>query len=207
MATGSVLVGKPAPLSTSAAVLANGEITNQYSFPQPGKYYVVVFYPLDFTFVCPTELIALNERINKLHALNVEVVAVSIDSQYSHFAWRNMPITQGGIGPLKFPLVADVTHEICRSYGVEHESAGVALRGTFIIDKNGIVRHQVVNDLPLGRDMDELIRMVKALQYFEENGEVCPAGWQQGKATIQATPAGIIDYLANHAKELAEGAQ
>jgi peroxiredoxin (alkyl hydroperoxide reductase subunit C) len=200
--TGSVLVGRNAPTFSSAAVLASGEIVPQYTFPVAGKYTVVFFYPLDFTFVCPTELIALNDRIAKFHALNVEVVGVSIDSQFTHFAWRNTSVQEGGIGPLQFPLVADVTHEICRSYGVEHDDAGVALRGAFLIDKNGVVRHQVVNDLPLGRNIDELLRTISALQHFEEFGEVCPAGWQKGKASIKASPEGIAEYLRTHEKEL-----
>lgn len=200
--TGSVLVGRNAPTFTSAAVLASGEIVPQFTFPTAGKYTLVFFYPLDFTFVCPTELLALNDRIAKFHALNVDVVGISIDSQFSHFAWRNTPVKAGGIGPLQFPLVADVTHEICRGYGVEHDVAGVALRGAFIIDQNGVVRHQVVNDLPLGRNIDELLRTVEALQHFEEFGEVCPAGWQKGKATMKASPEGVAEYLNAHEQEL-----
>jgi peroxiredoxin 2/4 len=198
----SVLVGRHAPVFTSNAVLPNGEIINNFSFPQMGKYTVVFFYPLDFTFVCPTELIALHKRIPKFHQLNVDVVGVSIDSQYSHLAWRNTPVEKGGIGVLDFTLVADITHEICRAYGVEHEIAGVALRGAFLIDQNGIVRHQVVNDLPLGRDIDELIRMVEALQHFEQHGEVCPAGWSKGKTSMQASPEGVKNYLAQNEAEL-----
>lgn len=195
------LVTKPAPVFTSSAVI-DGEIVNQYTFPQTGKYYLVFFYPLDFTFVCPTEIVALNERIEKFKALNVEVVGVSVDSQFVHLAWTKTPLEQGGIGAINFPLVADVNHHICRGYGIEHEVAGVALRAAFLIDKSGIVRHQVVNDLPLGRNINELLRTAEALQHFEQKGEVCPAGWLKGKAGMTATPAGVAHYLGKHADEL-----
>ena len=166
------------------------------------KYAVIVFYPLDFTFVCPSELIALDHRVAKLKELGVEVMAVSIDSHFTHNAWRNTPINQGGIGALQYTLVADMNHQIVQSYGVEHPEDGVALRGTFLLDKNGVVRHQVVNDLPLGRNMDEIIRMVEALQFFEANGEVCPAGWQKGQSGMDASPDGVAEYLSGHAQSL-----
>lgn len=203
-ATFTHLVTHPAPVFTSSAVLPHGEIVSQYTFPQAGKYCIAFFYPLDFTFVCPTELVALNERIEKFKALNVEVVGISVDSQYAHLAWTKTPLEQGGIGTLNFPLVADVNHHICRGYGIEHESAGVALRAAFLIDKSGIVRHQVVNDLPLGRNISELLRMVEALQHFEQRGEVCPAGWLKGKAGMTATPDGVAYYLGKHADDLKE---
>jgi peroxiredoxin (alkyl hydroperoxide reductase subunit C) len=200
----SVLVGKSAPDFRAAAVLADGSIVGDYWFRKEtsGKYAVVVFYPLDFTFVCPSELIALDHRVDELKQRGVEVIAVSVDSQFTHNAWRNTPVNQGGIGPVKYTMVADVSHAICQAYDVEVAGAAVAYRGTFLIDKAGVVRHQVVNDLPLGRNMDELVRMVDALQFHEEHGEVCPAGWNKGKSGMQANPAGVADYLAKNADSL-----
>jgi len=176
-----VLVGQKAPDFTAAAVLGDGQIVNDYSFSQAtaGKYALVFFYPLDFTFVCPSELIALDHRIDAFKALNVEVIGVSIDSHFTHNAWRNTPVDNGGIGQVNYTLVADMTHAICKAYDVE-SAGGVAFRGAFIIDQNGDVRSQIINDLPLGRNMDELIRLFEALQYHEEHGEVCPAGWSKG---------------------------
>ena len=169
-----VLVAQQAPNFTTSAVLGNGEIVENYTLHEQikGKYGVLFFYPLDFTFVCPSELIALDKRVAALKALDVEVFSVSIDSHYTHLAWRNTAISDGGIGPVQYTMVADVSHSIVKAYGVESPDAGVAFRGTFLIDKTGFVRHQVVNDLPLGRNMDELTRMVEALQFFEKNGEV-----------------------------------
>lgn len=200
----STLVGKKAPDFTAAAVLANGEIVDNYNLTTAlnGKYGLVFFYPLDFTFVCPSELIALDHRTKQFQALNVEVIAVSIDSQFTHNAWRNTAIDQGGIGPVNYTLVADVKHEICQAYGVEHPAAGVALRGAFVIDKSGIVRAQLVNDLPLGRSIDELIRLFDALQYHEVHGEVCPAGWQKGDKGMIATTEGVANYLEVNAETL-----
>lgn len=197
------LIGKKAPDFSAPAVLANGEIADlTLSTAIQNKYGLVFFYPLDFTFVCPSELIALDHRMQQFKALNVEVIAVSIDSQFTHNAWRNTPIDQGGIGPVNYTLVADVKHQICQAYGVEHPDAGVALRGTFIIDKQGIVRAQVVNDLPLGRNIDELIRIFDALQYHEVHGEVCPAGWQKGDQGMVATAKGVASYLESNAEAL-----
>ncbi|WP_116964433.1 peroxiredoxin [Fastidiosibacter lacustris] len=200
----SVLVGRKAPEFTAAAVLASGEIVNalEFSKARNDKYAAVVFYPLDFTFVCPSELIALDKRVDELKKLGVEVFAVSIDSQFTHNAWRNTPINQGGIGAVNYTMVADVDHSIVKAYGVEHPEAAVAFRGTFLIDKEGVVRHQVVNDLPLGRNMDELIRMVKALQFYEKHGEVCPAGWKEGDKGMSASPEGVASYLAENAESL-----
>lgn len=200
----SVLVGKPAPDFKAAAVLGCGTIVDNYWFSKEtkGKYAAVVFYPLDFTFVCPTELIALDHRVDELKKRGVEVVAVSVDSQFTHNAWRNTPVDKGGIGPVKYTMVADLSHSITKAYDVEVEGAAVAYRGTFLIDKNGIVRHQVVNDLPLGRNMDELIRMVDALQFFEEHGEVCPAGWSKGQSGMAANPEGVASYLSRNAEKL-----
>ena len=178
----SVLVGKPAPDFTAAAIMGNGELVNEFQLSSQikGKYGLLFFYPLDFTFVCPTELIALDHRHDDFVKRNVNVIGISIDSQYTHLAWRNTPIDNGGIGNVKYPLVADTAHTICRNYGIETTDGSVALRGSFLIDKAGIVRHQLVNDLPLGRNIDEALRTIDALQFHEEHGEVCPAGWQSG---------------------------
>lgn len=198
----AVLVGKQAPDFTATAVFGNNEMKPLKLSEFKGKYVVMFFYPLDFTFVCPSELIAFDHRLDEFKQRGVEVIGISIDSQFTHLAWKNTPIEKGGIGQVQYPLVADVKHEICRAYDVEFEPAGVAFRGSFLIDKNGIVRHQVVNDLPLGRNVDEMLRMVDALQFTEEHGEVCPAGWQKGKKGMTASPDGVARYLAENAKEL-----
>lgn len=200
----SVLVSQRAPDIRAAAVLGNGEIVKDWQLTEAmkNKYGLLVFYPLNFTFVCPSELIALDRRIEEFKQRQVEVVGISIDSQFAHHAWRNTPVEKGGIGPVRYTLVADVTHNICKAYGVEHPEAGVALRGTFLIDKQGIIRAQIVNDLPIGRDMDELLRVIDALQYHEENGEVCPAGWRKGKPAIKPNAAGIATYLATNEDNL-----
>lgn len=200
----SVLVGRKAPDFTTAAVLANGEINGQFNLYKAieKKYAILFFYPLDFTFVCPSELIALDNRISEFEKRNTLVMGVSIDSQFTHSAWRNTPVANGGIGELKYPLIADVNHYICQMYGVEHPTAHVALRGAFLIDKNGIVRSQIVNDLPLGRNVDELLRLVDALEFHEQHGEVCPANWSKGKAGMKPTAEGVASYLANEAKAL-----
>ncbi len=199
----SVLVGKPAPDFKASAVLGNGEIVNDFHLAAKikGKYALVFFYPLDFTFVCPSELIALDNRFDQFHERKVEVIGVSIDSQFTHNAWRNTPIDKGGIGPVKYILAADINHSIAKAYDVESEG-GVAFRGAFIIDKKGVVRSQIINDLPLGRNMDELIRLFDALAFHEEHGEVCPAGWNKGDAGMKATTAGVANYLAGNAKKL-----
>ncbi|RMH36767.1 MAG: peroxiredoxin [Nitrospirae bacterium] len=199
-----VLVGKKAPDFTVPAVLADGSIVNDFNFSKAtqGKYAVLVFYPLDFTFVCPTELIALDHRVDEFKKRNTEVIAVSIDSHFTHNAWRNTPEDKGGIGPVRYTLAADIGHEVVRAYDVEAEAAHVAYRGSFLIDKEGIVRHQVINDLPLGRNMDELLRMIDALQFYEKHGEVCPANWKPGQEGMKPSPEGVSKYLATHAKEL-----
>ena len=200
----SILVGRKAPDFTVPAVLGNGEIVENYNFGEgtQGKYALVFFYPLNFTFVCPSELIALDHRMDEFKKRGIEVIGVSIDSHFSHNAWRNTPIKQGGIGEVAYTLAADVNHNISQSYGVEHPDAGVAFRGAFLIDRNGVVRSQIVNDLPIGRNVDELIRLFDAIQFHEENGEVCPAGWQQGDKAITATPNGIANYLEQNAEGL-----
>jgi peroxiredoxin (alkyl hydroperoxide reductase subunit C) len=200
----SVLVGKPAPDFKAPAVLGDGYIVDCYELSKEtkGKYVAIVFYPLDFTFVCPTELIALDHRVEELKKRGVEVLAISVDSQFTHAAWRNTPVNNGGIGPVKYTLIADVSHAIVKAYDVEVEGAAVAYRGTFLIDKAGTVRHQVVNDLPLGRNFDELLRIVDALQFVEEHGEVCPAGWNKGQTGFKPNASGVADYLSNNADKL-----
>jgi len=199
----SVLVNRQAPDFKSAAVMADGSINESFKLSDyRGKKYVVLFfYPLDFTFVCPSEIIAHDHRIKSFEERGVQVVGVSIDSQYSHFAWRNTPVDKGGIGQVKFPLVADVNHEITRAYGIEHQD-GVAFRGTFLIDKNGIVQAQIVNNLPLGREVDEILRLVDALQFNEQHGEVCPAGWKKGDEGMKPNAEGVASYLKKHAAKL-----
>ena len=199
-----VLVTRQAPDFTSSAVLGNGEIVNNFNFKKHvnGKAAVLFFYPLDFTFVCPSELIAFDHRYEEFKKRGVEVVGVSIDSEFTHNAWRNTPTENGGIGAVKYALAADVKHEIAKAYGIEHPEEGVALRGSFLIDKNGVVRHQVVNDLPLGRDIDEMLRMVDALQFHEEHGEVCPAQWEKGKEGMKDSPEGVAKYLKQNADKL-----
>jgi peroxiredoxin 2/4 len=199
-----VLVGREAPDFSTAAVLGNGEITENFNFKEAtkGKYAVVFFYPLDFTFVCPSELIAFDHRLDEFSKRNVEVIGVSIDSHFTHNAWRNTPINEGGIGPVKYTLVADMTHAVCKAYDVETPDGAVAFRGSFLIDKDGMVRHQVVNDLPLGRNIDEMLRMIDALQFTEEHGEVCPAGWKDGDKGMDASPKGVAEYLASEADKL-----
>ena len=195
----SVLVGKPAPDFTAPAVLGTGDVVDSFNLKETikGKKAVIFFYPLDFTFVCPTELLAFDERVDAFKERNVEVIGVSIDSHWTHNAWRNTPADKGGIGPVKYTLVADMKHEICQAYGVQ-SAGGVAYRGSFLIDEEGAVRHQVVNDLPLGRDVDEMLRMVKALEFHQEHGEVCPAGWNEGDAGMEASPSGVAKYLTSH---------
>ena len=200
----SILVGRTAPDFTAAAVLANGEIVDQFHLAEviKNKNAIIFFYPLDFTFVCPSELIALDKRISEFEKRNTLVIGVSIDSQFTHNAWRNTSINDGGIGPVNYPLVADVNHSICQSYGVEHPTAHVALRGAFLIDTHGVVRSQIVNDLPLGRNIDELIRLVDALEHHEKHGEVCQAGWVKGDSAITPTTKGIANFLSEKSESL-----
>ncbi|HEY9036542.1 MAG TPA: peroxiredoxin [Pseudomonadales bacterium] len=198
-----VLVGKPAPDFTCNAVLGDGKIVADFNLKKTidGKYGLVFFWPLDFTFVCPSELIAVDHRMDAFKKLGVEVIGVSIDSHFTHNAWRNTAINDGGIGPVKYTMAADINHDICRAYDVE-AAGGVAFRGAFIIDKKGMVRSQIINDLPLGRNFDEVIRLVEALQFHEEHGEVCPAGWKQGDKGMKASPAGVAEYLSQNADKL-----
>ncbi|MDZ4850083.1 MAG: peroxiredoxin [Pirellulaceae bacterium] len=191
----SVLVTKPAPDFKAQAVQKDGSFSELTLSQFKGKKYVLLFfYPLDFTFVCPTEIIAFSDRCKEFSDLGVEVIGVSVDSEYSHLAWRNTPRNQGGIGQVEYALVADLNKQIARDYDVLVGEA-VALRGLFLIDKGGVVRHQVVNDLPLGRSVDEALRMVKALQYVEKHGEVCPANWQEGKRSMKADVQGSKEFF------------
>lgn len=200
----TILVGRKAPDFTAAAVLGNGEITNQFHLSDvlKNKCGIIFFYPLDFTFVCPSELIALDNRIDEFDKRKTVVIGVSIDSQFTHAAWRKTPVNQGGIGNVRYPLVADVNHHICQAYGVEHPTAHIALRGAFVIDTHGTVRSQIINDLPLGRNIDELLRVIDAIQFHEEHGEVCPAGWNKGDTAIKPTAEGIATFLAKKAEAL-----
>ncbi len=191
---------KQAPDFAAPAVMPDGTEGFKLSNLQ-GKYIVLFFYPLDFTFVCPSEIIAHHHRIEQFKERGVEVVGVSIDSQFTHHAWRNTAVDNGGIGEVQFPIVADITHSITQAYGVEHP-AGVALRASFLIDKDCVVQHQTVNNLPLGRNVDEMLRMVDALQFTEKHGEVCPAGWNKGDEGMKASTEGVAEYLAAHSKEL-----
>ncbi|MBH9306539.1 peroxiredoxin [Pseudomonas aeruginosa] len=198
----SVLVNKQAPDFPAAAVLGDGSIVDAFQLSSlRGKYVVLFFWPLDFTFVCPSEIIAHNNRMDKFRELGVEVVGVSIDSQFTHHAWRSTPVEKGGIGAVEFTMVADVKHEITRAYGIEPED-GVALRASFLIDRAGVVQHQVVNNLPRGREVDEMVRLVEALQFTEEHGEVCPAGWRKGQKGMKASAEGVASYLAENAEAL-----
>ena len=198
-----MLVTKKAPDFTATTVLGNNEIVedfNLYSnFGEKGT--VLYFYPLDFTFVCPSEIIAFDHRLAEFTARGINVIGVSVDSQFSHFAWKNTPVNQGGIGQVKYPLVADLTKEIAKAYDVLLDG-GVALRGSFLIDADGTIRHAVINDLPLGRNIDEMLRMIDAMLFTNEFGEVCPAGWVKGNEGMKANTAGVAEYLTKHSEEL-----
>ncbi|GAB4339008.1 MAG: peroxiredoxin [Desulfobulbaceae bacterium] len=194
----STLVTKPAPDFTAVAVMEDGSFKEDFSLSDfRGKYVVLFFYPLDFTFVCPSEIIAFDKAIDRFRGKNCEVIGVSIDSQFTHWAWRNTPVNEGGIGQIGFPLVADLNKKISRQYGVLLPE-GIALRGTFLIDREGIVRHAVINDLPLGRSVEEALRMVDALQFHEQYGDVCPANWKEGEEGMKPTAEGVADYLSKH---------
>lgn len=196
------LIQKPAPDFSADAVMANGEFTKlSLSSFKDKKYVCLFFYPLDFTFVCPSEILSFSHKAREFEDRNTQILGVSVDSKFSHFAWRQTPVDQGGIGVINFPLISDITKEIARDYGVLVDDA-VALRGTFLIDKSGVVRHATLNDLPLGRNVDETLRMIDALQYTEQNGEVCPAGWKKGDVAMKPTAAGVASYLKENAARL-----
>jgi peroxiredoxin (alkyl hydroperoxide reductase subunit C) len=199
----AVLVGKPAPEFTATAVMPDNSFDEKFSLKKfaKGKNVMLFFYPLDFTFVCPSEIIAFSNRIKEFKTRKTEVVGVSVDSHFTHLAWKNTPVEKGGIGNIQYPLVADLNKQIARDYDVL-TGESVALRGTFLIDGKGIVRHQIVNDLPLGRSIDEAIRMVDALNFHEEHGEVCPAGWNRGDEGMKPNAEGVAKYLKKHAGNL-----
>ena len=194
----SSLVTTQAPDFTAQAVMPDNSFQELTLSSYRGKYVVLFFWPLDFTFVCPSEIIAFDKALGKFHERNAEVVGVSIDSHFTHLAWKNTPVNNGGIGNVRFPMVSDLSKSISNEYGVLVNDA-IALRGLFLIDREGVIRHAVVNDLPLGRNVDEAIRMLDALQYFEENGEVCPANWRPGEVAMKPTSEGVAEYLAAHA--------
>lgn len=198
------LVGKQAPDFTAQAVMPDNTINESFSLMEylAGSYGWIFFYPLDFTFVCPSEILAHDHRLELFKLANTKVVGISVDSQFSHLAWKNTPVDKGGLGQVRFPLVSDLNKTIARSFGVLIEDAGVAYRGSFLIDRSGLVRHATINDLPLGRNVDEALRVVDALQFHEEHGEVCPAGWTKGKKGMTATPEGVAKYLAEEAASL-----
>ncbi|HPO15734.1 MAG TPA: peroxiredoxin [Candidatus Hydrogenedentes bacterium] len=195
-----VQVTKPAPDFTATAVMADNTFNEKFQLSDlKGKYVVLFFYPLDFTFVCPSEIIAFDKKLKEFKNRNCEVVGVSVDSHFSHWAWKNTPVEKGGIGNIQYPLVADITKNIAREYGVLFNDA-IALRGLFLIDKEGVVRHALINDLPLGRSVDEVIRLLDALQHVEKHGEVCPANWRKGEEAMKPSASGVADYLAKHSK-------
>lgn len=195
----SLLVTKPAPDFTATAVLADDSFDEQFSLSAlRGKYVVLFFYPLDFTFVCPTEILAFDEALEDFRKRDSEVVGVSVDSHYTHAAWKRTHVDDGGIGPIRYPLVSDLNKEIARSYGVLLDD-GIALRGLFLIDREGVVRHALVNDLPLGRNVNEALRVLDALRFHELRGDVCPANWSEGDEGIDESQDGIVDYLSKYA--------
>lgn len=197
------LVTKSAIDFTASAVLSNGKIVDNFCLSEyiKNKYAVLFFYPLDFTFVCPTELISFSNKIEGFSKRGVEVIGISVDSKFSHCKWRETSVGDGGIGEISYPLVSDIKKTISRDYGVLHDDS-IALRATFVIDNKFVVRHQSINDLPLGRNIDEFVRIVDAIKHYEEHGEVCPAGWAKGKPAMQASNEGVADYLNSHSEEL-----
>lgn len=198
-----VLIGEDAPDFTAAAVMPDNSIDNSFNLKSylGGSYGWVFFWPLDFTFVCPSEIIAHHNRLSQFNERGVKVVGVSVDSHFTHLAWKKTPQDNGGLGDVQFPIVSDMTKAISKAYGVLLPN-GVALRGSFLIDTKGKVRHQTMNDLPLGRNVDEALRIIDALQFHDEHGEVCPAGWTKGKKGMKATPEGVASFLAEEAANL-----
>lgn len=198
-----VLVGKPAPDFKCSAVTQRGDIVDDFTLSQAinSKYGLLFFYPLNFTFVCPSELLALHNRMQQFKALNVEVMGISVDSKFSHLAWRETSVEKGGIGHVDFTLLSDITHHISRLYDVEMVD-GISLRAAVLIDRAGIVQSAVINTPPLGRNIDEILRIVEALQFHEQYGEVCPAGWKKGQPGMKATTEGVSSYLKKHATQL-----
>jgi len=192
------LVTQQAPDFTAQAVTPSNTFEELTLSSFRGKYVVLFFYPLDFTFVCPSEIIAFDSKLDEFTKRGCEVISVSVDSQFTHLAWKSTPRAGGGLGQVRFPMVADLDKSIARSYGVLLEKPGVALRGLFLIDKDGVVRHEVVNDLPLGRNVEEALRVLDALKFTEEHGEVCPANWRPGEDAMKPTAEGVASYLSKH---------
>jgi len=192
-------VTKPAPNFEAKAVAPNGEFVDIKLSDYKGKYLVLFFYPMDFTFVCPTEIIAFSDRVDEFRSIGCEVACASVDSEFTHLAWTERSRKEGGLGQMKIPMIADLTKQISRDYGILLEDQGVSLRGLFIIDGKGILRQATVNDLPVGRSVDETLRLVQAFQFTDEHGEVCPAGWKPGAATMKADPVGSKEYFAKKA--------
>jgi len=214
-----MLVKKQAPDFKATAVMPDNSFKEISISDYKGKKVVLFFYPLDFTFVCPTELLAFNHRLEAFEERNVQVIGCSVDSQWSHLAWKNTDINNGGIGNVQYPIIADIDKSIARAYDVlinaepatimtdelEMESTiggDVALRGSFLIDEEGVIRHAVINDLPLGRNIDEMLRMIDALAHNQKHGEVCPAGWQEGKDAMAENPEGVSGFLSKHSEEM-----
>ena len=195
----SSLVTKEAPDFAALAVMSDNFVAELKLSSYRGKYVVLFFYPLDFTFVCPSEILGFDRKLKEFREKNCELIGISVDSHFTHLAWKNTPCDQGGIGQIKYPLVADLSKDIAQKYGVLF-GGEVALRGLFLIDKEGIVRHALVNDLPLGRNVDEALRVLDALQFTEEHGEVCPANWREGEDAMRPTREGVASYLARHAQ-------
>ncbi len=194
------LVTKEAPDFTATAVMGDNSFEENFTLSSfRGKHVILFFYPLDFTFVCPSEIIAFDKALDRFKEKNCEIIGVSVDSHFTHLAWKNTPVNDGGIGSIKYPLVADLNKSISNQYGVLLPD-GIALRGLFLIDKEGIVRHAVINDLPLGRNIEEALRMVDSLQFHEKHGDVCPANWKEGEDAMTPTAEGVADYLAKHGK-------
>ncbi len=194
----STLVARKAPDFTATAVMADNTFKEDFTLSSyQGKYVILFFYPLDFTFVCPSEIIAFQKALDQFQSRNCEVIGVSVDSHFTHFAWKNKPIEEGGIGEIGYPLVADLNKEISREYGILLPE-GMALRGLFLIDREGVVRHALVNDLPLGRNVSEALRIIDALQFHEKHGDVCPANWREGEDAMTPTATGVADYLSKH---------
>lgn len=196
----ALLIGKTAPDFTAKAVMPNNTILDNFTLSEQikGKIGVLFFYPLNFTFVCPSEIVALNKTVPEFEKRGAVVMGISIDSQYSHLAYKNIPLEKGGIGNVRFPLVSDLNKQISRDYDVLFNES-IAYRGTFITDHKGVIRHQMINDLPLGRNIDEVVRIIDAIQFHEEHGEVCPANWNKGDVAMKPTQEGVSDYLKNHA--------
>mgnify|MGYP001145112738 CR=1 FL=1 len=192
------MVTKDAPDFTATAIMPDNTFKEDFRLSDfRGRYVILFFYPLNFTFVCPSEILAFDKAVTEFEKHNCQLIGVSVDSQYSHYAWKNTPVNEGGIGNISYPLVADLDKSISQSYGVLLD-AGVALRGLFLIDRDGIVRHMVINDLPLGRSVNEALRLLHALQFTEQHGDVCPANWQQGEEAMKPTAEGVKKYLTDH---------